>query len=155
MPMVNKSGPEVAKSLIEFTNDVGIPDELIIDGATEFTGKHTEFVKQCCQIQIRTRWTKSGRRNENYASEDKIGILSHRWRQQMTKKNVPKSLLDFELVYEWEILSRMARRNDRRTGYEEVTGETPDISEWLDFKFYDLVWWWHLPGKPNVTDNPR
>jgi hypothetical protein len=45
--------------------------------------------------------------------------------------------------------------NDRRTGYEEVTGQTPDISEWLDFKFYDLVWWWHLPSKPNVTDNPQ
>jgi hypothetical protein len=45
--MVNKSGPEVARSLIEFTNDVGIPDELVTDGATEFTGKHTEFVKQC------------------------------------------------------------------------------------------------------------
>jgi hypothetical protein len=49
----------------------------------------------------------------------------------------------------------MARGNNRRTGYEEVTGQTPDISEWLDFEFYDLVWWWHLPGKPNVTDNPR
>ncbi len=31
----------------------------------------------------------------------------------------------------------------------------PCISEWLDFEFYNLVWWWHLPGKPNVTDNPR
>ena len=28
-----------------------------------------------------------------------------------------------------------------RTAYEEVTGETPNISEWLDFEFYDLVWW--------------
>jgi hypothetical protein len=49
--MVNKSGPKVAKSLIEQFNDyVGIPDELITDGATEFTGKHTEFVKQCHQM---------------------------------------------------------------------------------------------------------
>jgi hypothetical protein len=72
----------------------------------------------------------------------------------MTKKNVPKRLWDFGLVYKSEILSRMACGNDRRTGYEEVTGQTPDISEWLDFEFYDLVWWWHLPGKPNVTDNP-
>ena len=73
----------------------------------------------------------------------------------MTKKNVPKRLWDFGLVYKSEILSRMAHGNDRQTGYEEVTGQTPDISEWLDFEFYDLVWWWHLPGKPNVTDNPR
>jgi hypothetical protein len=47
----------------------------------------------------------------------------------------------------------MARGNDRRTGYEEVTGQTPDISEWLDFEFYDLVWWLDRPTKPNFTDN--
>jgi hypothetical protein len=114
--MVNKSGPEVTKSFIEFTNDVGIPDELITDGATEFTGKHTEFVKQCCRMRIRTRWTKSGRKNQNYTVEGKIGILSCRWQQQMTKKNFPKRLWDFGLVYESEILSQMARGNDRRTG---------------------------------------
>ena len=28
-----------------------------------------------------------------------------------------------------------------RTGYEMVTGQTPDISEFLDFDFYDLVWY--------------
>ena len=59
----------------------------------------------------------------------------------MTKKNVPKRLWDFGLIYEAEMLSRMALRDDRRTGYELVTGQTADISEWLDFEFYDLVWW--------------
>jgi hypothetical protein len=50
----------------------------------------------------------------------------------------------------------MARGSDRRTGYnEEVTGQTPDISEWLDFEFYDLVWWLDRPTKPNFTDNVR
>ena len=56
----------------------------------------------------------------------------------MTKKKVPKRLWDFGLVYESELLSRMARGDDRRTGYEVVTGQTPDISEWLDFEFYEL-----------------
>jgi hypothetical protein len=46
----------------------------------------------------------------------------------------------------------MARGSDRRTGYDEVTGLTPDISEWLDFEFYDLVWWLDRPTKPNFTD---
>jgi hypothetical protein len=105
MPVVNKSGPEVAKSLIEFTNNVGIPEELLTDGATEVTGEHTEFVKQCHRMRIRTRWTKSGRKNQNYTAEGKIGILSRRWRQRMTKKNVPKRLWDFGLVYKSEILS--------------------------------------------------
>jgi hypothetical protein len=42
-------------------------------------------------------------------------------------------------------MSRMARGLDRRTGYEEVFGDTPEISEWLDFEFYDLVWWIDRP----------
>jgi hypothetical protein len=33
----------------------------------------------------------------------------------------------------------MSHGDDSRSGYKQVTGETPDISEWLDFEFYDLV----------------
>jgi hypothetical protein len=46
--MPNKMGPKCANSLIEFTNIVGIPDQLVTDGAVEFTGSHTESVKNCC-----------------------------------------------------------------------------------------------------------
>jgi hypothetical protein len=49
----------------------------------------------------------------------------------------------------------MARGKDLRSGYEEVTGNTPDISEWLDFEFYDLVWWIDRPNKPDVTEERR
>ena len=40
------SRKDAGKSLIEFMDDVGIPERLITDGATEFTGRHTEFVKE-------------------------------------------------------------------------------------------------------------
>ena len=73
----------------------------------------------------------------------------------MEKKNVPKNLWDYGLVYESELLTRMSRGPDGRTGYEEVTGQTPDISEWLDFEFYDLVWYLDIPVKPNVVDRTR
>ena len=33
-----------------------------------------------------------------------------------------------------------SRGPDGRTGHEEVTGNTPDISEYTDFEFCDLVW---------------
>ena len=36
----------------------------------------------------------------------------------------------YGLAYECELLPRMTRGSDRRTGYEEVTGQAPDISEW-------------------------
>ena len=46
----------------------------------------------------------------------------------MAKKKVLSHLWDFGLVYESELLSRMARGPDCWTGYEEVTGQMPDIS---------------------------
>ena len=49
----------------------------------------------------------------------------------------------------------MARGKNNRTGYEEVTGQTPDISEWLDFEFFDLVWWLDRPNKPDFMENTR
>ena len=48
----------------------------------------------------------------------------------------------------------MSRGHDDRTGYERLNGKTPDISEWLDFTFYDLVWYYNLDN-PDITDNAR
>ena len=73
----------------------------------------------------------------------------------MAKKKVLKRLWDFGLVYESKLLSWMARGDDHRTGYKVVMGQTPDISEWLDFEFYDLVWWLDWTTKPDLTDNTR
>jgi Reverse transcriptase (RNA-dependent DNA polymerase) len=153
VPMTSRK--DVGKSLIEFTDDVGIPERLVTDGATEFTGRHTEFVKEARRMRIILHTTEQGRKNQNHAAEREIGFLAKRWKLRMTKKNVPKRLWDFGLIYESELLSRMARGNDRRTGYEIITGETPDISEWLDFEFYDLVWWLDRANKPNFTDSSR
>ena len=41
-----------------------------------------------------------------------------------------------------------------RTAMEEVTGKTPDISEYCDFDFYDLVW--YFPGvHPSISQDNR
>ena len=40
------SRKDAEKLLIDFTDDVGILECLITDRATEFTGQHTEFVKE-------------------------------------------------------------------------------------------------------------
>jgi hypothetical protein len=44
VPMASRK--EAAESLIDFTDDVSIPETLVTDGATEFTGKYTDFIKQ-------------------------------------------------------------------------------------------------------------
>ena len=74
-------------------------------------------------MRIMLHTTEQGRKNQNHAAERKIGFLAKRWKLRMMKKKVPKRLWDFGLVYESELLSRMSRGSDQRTGYEEVTGK--------------------------------
>ena len=56
-------------------------------------------------------------------------------------------------MYDAEILSRVTTTKGDRCGYEKVTGETPDISEWCDFSFYDQVWYWDTPSKGSPSSN--
>ena len=75
-------------------------------------------------MRIRLHTSEQGRKNQNQAVEPKIGFLAKRWRARMHKKKVPKRLQDFGLVYESELMLKMARGRDCRTGYEEVTRDT-------------------------------
>ena len=58
----------------------------------------------------------------------------------MSANSVPSRLWCYGLVYEAEIMSRYLQTGQERTGWEQLTGQTPDISEWIDFTFYNLVW---------------
>ncbi len=63
----------------------------------------------------------------------------------MRSKGVPKRLWDYGLVWVLEITNRTARGPEVRTPLEQLTGNTLDISEWLDFNFYDWCWFWQGP----------
>jgi len=53
---------------------------------------------------------------------------------------VPEELWDFGIKYTSDIRQIIARPNlDHRSAYEVLTGHTPDISNLLDFEFYDWV----------------
>ena len=54
---------------------------------------------------------------------------------RMATNNTPLRSWDFALVYEAEILSMIARRDDLVPGLEKITGEIVDITEYLDFAF--------------------
>ena len=58
IPIPSRS--DAGKSLIEFMDDVGIPDYLITDDTTKFTGRHTEFIKEARQMHIRLHTTEQG-----------------------------------------------------------------------------------------------
>jgi hypothetical protein len=140
------STAKAGEALSEFVMDVGVPTDIRTDLATYFTGRETEFVKETKRLHIRVTYAEKGRHNQNHAAEREIRDLKRRWHSKMTTKVVPKRLWDYGLVHQAELMSRTARGKDGRTGYEEVTGETPDISEWIDFDFYDLIWYHDPPG---------
>ncbi len=55
---------------------------------------------------------------------------------------MPPCLWDsYGLIYETNILNRIPRGQQLSTGIEIVTGETPNTSDWIDFEFYDRVWY--------------
>jgi hypothetical protein len=126
-----------------------------MDGATEFTGKHTDFIKQARPMQIKLHTAEQGRKNQNHAAEWEIGFLSKCWKLWMQKKNVYSRLWDYGLVYKGKLLTRMSCGDDGRSGYEQVTGKISSISKWLDFEYYDLVWWWDQPIKPNINNETK
>jgi hypothetical protein len=74
VPMISRK--DAGKSLIDFTDDVGIPERLVTDGAMEFTGRHTEFVlKEARRMRIMLHTTEQGRKNQNHTAEHEIGFL--------------------------------------------------------------------------------
>ena len=124
---------------MDFTDNIRIHENLVTDGAGEFSGRATEFVKKARIIRIRLHTLEQGHRNQNQAAEREIVFPAKCWRARMNKKNVPQWIWDFGLLYESELLSRMARGRDLKTGYEEVTGDTAKISKWIDFEMYDII----------------
>ena len=97
---------------------------------------------KCCE---------KGTGKQNHKAECVIGLLKQRWQRLMADLQVPKRLWDYGLIYEAGILSRVARGQKNRTGLERLTENTPDISEWLDFTFFDVVWY-HDNSKGDTTD---
>ena len=67
-----------------------------------------------------------------------------KWFRVMLRKKVPHRLWDYGLKWVAEIMQRTAGSEGSLhycTSLEEATSETPEISEYLDFVFYDWCWY--------------
>jgi hypothetical protein len=140
-----ESTAKAGEVLAEFVRDVGVPTDLRADLASYFSGRNTDFVKEAKRLRIKLTYAEKGRHNQNHAAEREIRDIKRRWHNKMVSKGAPKRLWDYGVVHQAEIMSRMSRGKTGRTGYEDVTGETPDISEWVDFDFYDWIWYHDPP----------
>ena len=142
-PMESKASANIARALTEFADDVGIPGTLICDFASEQTGKNTDVMKAVRRFQIKLFPAEKGRgTTQNHRAETEIREVKTKWKVRMRENHVPARLWDYGLVYIAEVQSLLARGQDQRPGIERVMGQTVDISEWLDFDFYDRVWYW-------------
>ncbi|MEL6803326.1 MAG: hypothetical protein AAFO91_05990, partial [Bacteroidota bacterium] len=142
-PMKSKSS--AGEALQAFIEAIGIPAVLIVDGAAEQVGTKSTFAKTARHYHCNLRQTEAYSQWQNKA-EAAVREVKKRWKARTSTRSVPTRLWDFGMVYEAEILSRTVRTSqDQRTGIERISGDTPDISEWTDFSFYDRVWAWDAP----------
>ena len=130
-------------ALKEFITDYSVPEKIIMDGAGEQTGKRSTFMEQVRKHHIDYHVTEPERYNQSWV-KGVIREIRKKWFRVMTKKYVPKRLWDYGLKWVVEIMQQTASDTGMlhgRTGLEKVTGETPEISEYIDFEFYDSCWY--------------
>lgn len=102
-----------------------------------------DFMKHIRDYGIDYHITEPHRLQQNW-SETVIQEIKKQWFWQITKCKVPKQLWDYDIVWVCEIMSLTSNSSfsfDGCTPMEQVAGETPDISEYLDFGVYDWVWY--------------
>ncbi len=138
-PMQRKADAGLA--LKTFVMELGVPEELTIDGSKEQNMPGTEFMKCCRRNDIKVTRTEPERPNQNPA-EGVIREVRRRWFRTMIRKRVPRKLWDYGVRWTTQVMQRTSTQAGGLQGacpLQAVTGETVDISEYLDFGFYDHV----------------
>ena len=136
-------------TLNDFCNDVGVPHKLKSDRAPEFCGRSTAFLANAKKRGIDLTYAEPERKNQISPIDVEIREIRKRTHNKMKAKNVPRRLWDYCLAHQTKLRQFLPRdKLQGRSAYEQVTGRTPDISEYLDFDFYDLVWY-HPGIHPN------
>lgn len=139
-PIAKKSDCHIP--LKKFIRTYGAPDEIISDGSREQTGRNTAFKAELRKFDIPHRIIEPERHNQNPA-EGVIREVRKKWYRTIFKSNCPRSLWNYGLPHCAAIMNRTASHSGElngRTPLEHLTGETIDISEYLDFGFWDRVW---------------
>ena len=140
-PINNMTGDSIGQTLIDFIHDFGVPQFLTFDGHKSQVGAGSLFMRTVRKHHIKFRVSEP-RKPEQNPSEGGIREIKRRWYHLMMKKKVPKRLWDFGITWICEtgnLAVSSSRYANGRTSIEIITGDTPDISEYIDFGFYDWV----------------
>ena len=88
------------------------------------------------------------RHNQNPA-EGVIREIRRKWFRVMFYKKVPKKFWDYGMRWVCEIQQRTHLQSNIIDGgipFENLSGKTQEILEYLDFGFYDRVWYHENAG---------
>jgi hypothetical protein len=75
VPMKLKS--QAGQALVQFIQDVGVPTDMVADGAAETTRENTEFIQNICKYHIHLKYTEPCTPCQNFA-ERMIGEIKRR-----------------------------------------------------------------------------
>ena len=80
-------------------------------------------------------------------AEREIQELKQHFRRIMHRSRCPEQFWDYGMEYTSQIRESMSRPMvENRTPLESMTGETPDISEYINFDFYGWVKYHDVKG---------
>jgi len=149
VPMESKA--EAGYALQDTIRDIGIPNHIHTDGAKELIqGRWKEI---CKDANINTTHTEPESPWQN-RTEIKIRELKRHVRRFMARTNTPTVLWDFCCQYVSELRNFLVRPTPQLKGHtphEILSGNTPDISEYLEFTWYEPVWYFEPTTFPEQT----
>jgi len=137
-----RSKGEAGNALLDLIRDIGIPSELLTDDAKETMGGKWKQVTT--EHDIRSNLTEPYSPFQNRA-EGGIRELKKAISRTMKKLQAPKRLWDYCAEYHAQIRCLIATNLYHLNGctpYEIVTHNTPDISEYAQYQWYEPVWFY-------------
>ena len=143
-PYHMKMKSQAGDTFHRFIEEIGIPSEMLSDGAKELL--YATFRKLCQKFRILQTRTEPESPWQNPA-ELAGGTLKRKVRRLMKSTNTPIRLWDYCWDYVSVIRNYTAAPHiflDDLTPYQKVTGAVPNISEFLQFKWYDWIWYLDL-----------
>ena len=145
---------EAGTTLYRMIMDVDVANKIFMDNAPEQTGYNTEMqrVARLTRMEFQTTEPYSTLQNK---AESINKIIKGKARRRRVQRNITKRVREFGMVWKADIYYRTAGK-DGHPDLERSTGDKIDISEWLEFEFYDLVWFWNNQSDNTAgTTNPR
>ena len=139
-----KSKGEAGNALKTFIQDVGIPSAMHTDGAREETVR--VWGKTIKDLGIRQTTTEPYSPWQNRA-ESTIWELKKCVPRTIARTRGHKRLWDYCMQWHAEIRSLTALPNyrlDGRVPHEIVTGNTPNITEYIEFDWEQYVWYYDI-----------